>query len=263
MSYHCGPCERSFSSKEGLKQHKRNSSSHNFKCEPCDRRYGSETALQQHLRDSRAHARSFDCNDCNRSFGTEEALQQHVRDSPAHTQSFDCNDCNISFGSEEELQQHQDSAVHTQSFDCNDRNRSFGSEEALEQHLRDFPNHQQNRETPLDAFFLSFPTFDYDPSLPPATSYNNLQRQQGWHHRSAESNEAWKEYQDALESELHLWYGEESDLTAWHSLCRAIGVEPLPNSCEQCEKVGNCSAEFGSIILTQSLGCTKDARQYH
>jgi hypothetical protein len=161
------------------------------------------------LRDSPAHTRSFDCEDCDRSFDSEEALQQHLRDSPAHAPSFDCETCN----------------------------RSFGNDEALEQHLRDSRIHQQDTETPLDVFFRSFPTFNYDPSLPPATSYANLQRQEGWRRDNAASNDAWNRYQDALQSELHMWYGAENDLTAWHALCRAIGVEPLPKTCEQCEEV--------------------------
>ncbi|KAH8655652.1 hypothetical protein BX600DRAFT_470062 [Xylariales sp. PMI_506] len=42
--------------------------------------------------------------------------------------------------------------------------------------------------------------------------------------------------QAALEKELHMWYGAENDLVAWHALCRAIGTEPLPETCEQCEE---------------------------
>ncbi|KAG9227929.1 hypothetical protein BJ875DRAFT_35716 [Amylocarpus encephaloides] len=208
MHSRCIPCDRSFDSETSLKQHKRTSLAHAFNCMPCNRRFDSEEALQQHLRNSPAHAPSFDCDDCDRSFDSEEALQQHLRDSPAHALSFDCETCN----------------------------RSFGNEEALEQHLRDSRIHQQDTETPLDVFFRSFPTFDYDPSLPPATSYANLQRQEGWCRGSAASNDAWNRYQDALQSELHMWYGAENDLTAWHALCRAIGVEPLPKTCEQCEE---------------------------
>ena len=37
--------------------------------------------------------------------------------------------------------------------------------------------------------------------------------------------------------ELHMWYGAEDDLTAWHALCRAIGINPVPESCKQCEVV--------------------------
>lgn len=209
MRSRCVPCDRSFDSKASLKQHKRTSLAHAFNCTPCNRRFDSEEALQQHIRDSPAHTRSFDCKDCDRSFDSEEALQQHLRDSPAHAPSFDCETCN----------------------------RSFGNDEALEQHLRDSRIHQQDTETPLDVFFRSFPTFNYDPSLPPATSYANLQRQEGWRRDNAASNDAWNRYQDALQSELHMWYGAENDLTAWHALCRAIGVEPLPKTCEQCEEV--------------------------
>ncbi|KFZ17691.1 hypothetical protein V501_01607 [Pseudogymnoascus sp. VKM F-4519 (FW-2642)] len=91
-------------------------------------------------------------------------------------------------------------------------------------------------ETPLDVFFRSFPVFDYDPTLSPATSYAKLQRHEGWRRGDAASEDAWDRYQGALENELHMWYGAESDLTAWHALCRAIGLEPLPKTCDQCEQ---------------------------
>ena len=240
MSSRCVLCDRSFDSDESLQQHKRESPAHTFDCRTCDRHYGSGTALQQHLRDSPVHAPSFDCDDCVRAFDSEEALQQHLRDSPVHALSFDCETCD----------------------------RAFSNEEALEQHLRDSLIHQQDMEsptetpteTPLDVFFHSFPAFDYDPSFPPATSYANLQRQEGWGRGSAASNDAWNRYQDALQSELHLWYGVENDLTAWHALCRAIGIDPLPKTCEQCEEVGDHATKFGRFMLTQMIGCTKDTR---
>jgi hypothetical protein len=52
------------------------------------------------------------------------------------------------------------------------------------------------------------------------------------------------------------------DLTAWHALCRAIGVEPLPKTCEQCEEVGDRVTKFGRFMLTPVIGCTKDTCQY-
>ncbi len=200
------------------------------RCIPCDRFFDSKTSLKQHKRTSLAHA--FNCTPCNRRFDSEEALQQHLQYSPAHTRSFDCDDCD----------------------------RAFDSEEALQQHLKDPLIHQQDTETPLDVFFRSFPAFNYDPSLPPATSYANLQRQEGWRRNSAASDNAWNRYQDALQSELHLWYGAENDLTAWHALCRAIGIDPLPKTCEQCEEVGDRVTKFDRFMLTQVIGCTKDTR---
>ena len=174
MRSHCVPCDRSFDSGASLKQHKRTSLAHAFNCTPCNRRFDSEEALQQHLRNSPAHTRSFDCDDCDRAFDSGEALRQHLRNSPAH--AFDCNDCD----------------------------RAFDSGEALQQHLRDPRIHQQDTETPLDVFFYSFPAFNYDPSLLPATTYANLQRQEGWRRNSAASDDAWNRYRDALQSELHL-----------------------------------------------------------
>ncbi|OCK94216.1 uncharacterized protein K441DRAFT_562665, partial [Cenococcum geophilum 1.58] len=131
-----------------------------------------------------------------------------------------------------------DSPIHAPSFDCETCDRSFGSDEALQQHLRDSRAHRQVLQTPLDVFFRSFPTFDYsvtdyDPSLPPATSYAYLREHEGWQRGEAASNDAWDRYQDALEGELRMWYGAENDLTAWHALCRAISIEPLPRSCEK------------------------------
>jgi len=206
------------------------------RCILCDRSFDSDKALQQHKQDAPAHA--FDCTTCDRHFGSEEALDQHLRDSPAHAPSFDCESCNRSFGSEEALNQHlRDSPVHAPSFECETCDRSFGSDEALEQHLRNSRIHQRDPETPLDIFFRSFPTFDYDPSLSPATSYANLREHEGWRRGDTASDDAWNRYQDALESELRMWYGAENDLAAWHALCRAIGVEPLPQTCEQCEEV--------------------------
>lgn len=177
------------------------------RCVLCDRTFDSDEALQQHKRDAPAHA--FDCTTCDRRFGSDTALQQHLRDSPAHAPSFDCETCD----------------------------RSFGSDEALEQHLRNSRRHQRDPDTPLDIFFRSFPTFNYDHSLSPATSYANLREHQGWRRSDAASGDAWNRYQDALESELRIWYGAENDLAAWHALCRALGVEPLPQTCEQCEEV--------------------------
>ncbi|WPG98890.1 Hypothetical protein R9X50_00169000 [Acrodontium crateriforme] len=150
----------------------------------------------------------FHCNPCDRVFTSERALNQHLNDSPAHAQTVECNPCD----------------------------RTFVSEDALNQHLRDSPLHQRLSDTPLNSFFCSFPTFDYDPSLAPSISYKRLQQHMCWQRGDDESDEAWNDYQDALKNELQKWYGSEDDLTAWHALCSAIGIDPLPVTCELCEK---------------------------
>ncbi|TEY35471.1 hypothetical protein BOTCAL_0590g00030 [Botryotinia calthae] len=178
---------------------------------------------------------SFHCGTCNRRYGSQKSLQQHVRDSPVHALSFNCNSCDLSFKSGEALQQHlRYSTLHTLNLGRDDYDQYFDSEET--QHLQGSQIHQNNIKTPLDIFFCSFPTFNYDRSLPPATSYDSLQRHKRWQRNSPASDDAWTRYQSALESELYMWYGAEDDLTAWHALCRAVGIEPLPNTCERCEE---------------------------
>ncbi|KAM3450336.1 hypothetical protein MY3296_006224 [Beauveria thailandica] len=140
-------------------------------CSPCNRSFTRHDAFSQHLRDSPAHAPAFDCNACDRSFNSQEALDQHTRDSPAHAPVFNCDACD----------------------------RSFNSQEALDQHTRNSQLHQQRIETPLDTFFRSYLNFDYDSSLPPATSYDKLQEHMGWRQGQAESDKAWADYQNALD----------------------------------------------------------------
>lgn len=91
--------------------------------------------------------------------------------------------------------------------------------------------------TPIDLFFASYPSFRYDRTLPPSESLKRLQRQQGWERGSDEGKEAWNQYQNALKEEFQLWYHSEDDLAAWHALCRAIRIRPLPATCQACKKV--------------------------
>lgn len=238
----CAPCDRSFSSDEALRQHLQTSRAHaQFECNTCDRKFMTKVALEQHLKTSpihlpSVHLPSVDCKTCGRSFKSDEALQQHMQ-SPAHAPTFDCKICSRSFKSDEALTQHMKSLAHDSTLNCQTCDRKFQSKEALEDHLQDSPVHGRKSKTPLDTFFGSFRGFRYDPSLPPSTSYAKLRDQKGWERGDPEGEDAWDRYQDALATELEMWFGAEDDLTAWHSLCRAVGIEPLPPTCALCKKV--------------------------
>lgn len=95
------------------------------------------------------------------------------------------------------------------------------------------------RESPINNFFASFPSFRYDPTIIPSKSYQLLQKLHKWDLHSSEGKAIRKRYQDALRQEFDLWYGSEDGLEAWHALCRAIGTRPLPTSCELSEKVSS------------------------
>lgn len=193
-----------------------------------------------HLRVSQVHKTFFDCGDCVRSFGSEDALQQHLRQCPAQIAFIQFDPWNQSSNTEGLIKQRQRKTPARQksSYGCvKCGGRSFKNDEALQQHVRDSPSHQEKAETPLDVFFRSFLTFVYDPTLSPSTSYKQLQKHEGFRRGTRKADDAWDEYQIALQSELKLWFGAEDDLTAWHALCRAIGVDPLPNTPKQCEHV--------------------------
>lgn len=213
-----------------------------FHCTPCKRDFGDKQALNKHLRHASAHISVVDCQPCKKSFVNQDALDQHLRDSPAHKITFPCEPCNRSFVNQDALDQHlRDAPAHgAPTFDCELCNRSFVHQEALDSHVQTARIHQRRVNTPLDNFFRSYPDFAYDPSLPPAMSYASLQKHKRWRRWQSESNEAWESYQNALNAELEMWYGAEDDLTAWHALCRAIGISPPPATCERCEQVKRC-----------------------
>lgn len=158
------------------------------------------------------------CEPCKRTFKTEEGLQRHLRDSPRHKENQHCRLCN----------------------------RWFNRVESLQQHLRDSQAHNNSaaavtesttKDTPLDRFFLSFTPFAYDPSLPPATSYSQLRRHMAWPTNSPQRDEALHRYRKALVDEVRVWFGSEDDLASWHTLCRAIGIQELPDTIDACTSV--------------------------
>lgn len=95
---------------------------------------------------------------------------------------------------------------------------------------------------PLDKFFHIYHSFRYNASIPPAMSFESLQthlqKRHKWSRESPESKELWHHYQAALTQEFNLWFGVEDDLDAWHSLCRAVRITPLPTTSELCRSVG-------------------------
>lgn len=121
---------------------------------------------------------------------------------------------------------------------------SFGSQEALSQHLRDSPTHPQLPKTPLNRFFQSFDGFIFDPNIPSNESYSSFQRFYSWRKGDKDSAQAWDQYQEALTQEFKLWFGAEDNIAAWHSLCRAVRIKPLPRSCLECGTVLYCTKLF-------------------
>lgn len=107
-------------------------------------------------------------------------------------------------------------------------------------------------DTPLDTFFKSFPAFAYDPVLPPAKSFKKLSKHMNWRKDTDDSRHYWRQYQEALLEEFELWFGAEDDLQAWHALCRAVGVVPLPTTYAACAKVG-ANITYGPFLAAADM----------
>lgn len=160
----------------------------------------------------------FTCAPCKKGFKTQESLERHVKDSPRHRPDQYCEACDRYFKNAESLQQHiQESKAHKTT-------PTVVAE-------------PDANNTPLDKFFLSFPSFSYDPSRPPAESYSLLRRHMAWSRNSAEGESAWRRYREALVAEVRIWFGSEDDLSAWHTLCRAIGIQQPPDTIKGCVAV--------------------------
>lgn len=91
--------------------------------------------------------------------------------------------------------------------------------------------------TPLDVFFTSFPRFPYNSTNSPESSYRQLKKFLRLRKDSAEENAVWQSYQDALVDEIRIWFGNTSDINAWHHLCKAVGVRNPPPEIKDCKKV--------------------------
>ena len=154
-----------------------------------------------------------------------------------------CSLHNRSFGSQSALDQHMSSPVHAPGFLCEDCDRSFGSQSALDQHMNSPAHTPLIRPisvslSPLDMFFNSFPGFPYTPTNPPQQEYSRLRQFYSWGRNDPDGETAWSQYRSALVREFNRWYGEEDDdMKSWRSICRAIGIFPIPQTPKDCRSV--------------------------
>ncbi|EPE07507.1 zinc finger protein 135-like protein [Ophiostoma piceae UAMH 11346] len=253
----CLPCNKEFASQSALDDHMRFSPVHKkkFMCLPCNKEFASESALDDHMRDSPAHKKKFMCLPCNKDFASESALQAHVGDSPKHRTSqntaFPCPSCNRSFGSRDALGMHLKSPKHALASAIAKRDSSDswdsldilgiietpGTSVTAELSPPDTPDAPCAPDTPLDLFFRSFPGFHYNRKESPEESFRKLKMFSQWKTDSKPANKAWQTYQDALVEEVELWFGDTSDIHAWHHLCEAVGISDPPPAIQECKKI--------------------------
>jgi hypothetical protein len=99
--------------------------------------------------------------------------------------------------------------------------------------------------SPLDEFFLAYPKLGYCKSNPPQQEYRRLLKIYGWKRGDPEADQSWSDYRTALVHEFDRCYGtptgDFNDPRPWQNLCRAIGIQQIPKTREDCQRV--CSSD--------------------
>jgi hypothetical protein len=112
--------------------------------------------------------------------------------------------------------------------------------------IRSGPSIEAPKVGAIDLFFRSFPSFPYDARKSLDVSFKKLMAGlKKWHTWNRKYPDTWDDYkkevhdkyQMALTHEFNLWFGTEDDIESWHALCRAVGIQPLPLTCEDCRLV--------------------------
>ncbi|KAL7799951.1 hypothetical protein V8C37DRAFT_366123 [Trichoderma ceciliae] len=229
-------------------------------CTPCNRVFKDDEALSMHLQGSRAHQEPtlttaplvfiWKCVRCDLDFGSRDELRLHILVSERH---FVCGECVgdgewLDFLTERALKSHFGGRHRMdamglraegveKSDESNDGVRM--KKDKKDKKKRDRACSTSTRqETPLDRFFTSFAGFPYDPHLSPEASLKLLEQDQGWESRKhGPAKDAWKRYQRALVKEVEMWFGDEDDLTAWWTLCKAVGHCDPPEDVRMCKAI--------------------------
>ncbi|RPD61910.1 hypothetical protein L226DRAFT_571306 [Lentinus tigrinus ALCF2SS1-7] len=90
----------------------------------------------------------------------------------------------------------------------------------------------------IHAYFAQYPEFDYQLDAPFLKEFRRLLRVKGWNNDPVRRKAEWDDIHDAMVLQFNTMYGRSAgDLSAWQSLCAALGVDPIPDSIKQCRKI--------------------------
>ncbi|TEB23876.1 hypothetical protein FA13DRAFT_1739675 [Coprinellus micaceus] len=100
------------------------------------------------------------------------------------------------------------------------------------------PDPQPSSPAPnVRAYFARYPGFTYDPSKGATSEFRRLRRLLSRQGKDAGTEAPLREFTDALGNQFGEKYGTKwDDLPAWQSLCRRIGINPVPEELEMARK---------------------------
>ncbi|CAI7642432.1 unnamed protein product [Penicillium glandicola] len=171
----------------------------------------------------------FSCTPCNREFRDQAHLDYHIRHSTSHAHKYAT--CSEGYPTVASLTVHTIEARHPD-LKCKSCELVFDTEELLKIHHKS-TSHQGMITSPLNAFFRSWSGFQFNVRLAPHKSWDELRVFCCWDEQTPQYRVAWIKYQDALASEATIWFGKTWVLESWKKICRAVGISPLPKTCDE------------------------------
>lgn len=106
---------------------------------------------------------------------------------------------------------------------------------------------------PLETFFAAFAAvgFSYQPTATAQKNFERLCKVSGWEAKSPAHADARNGFNDALVQQFNFLYGVDGkDLATWHNLCATIGIEPVPDTIDECRKVRGMMIFVTSVCST-------------
>ncbi|KAI0033361.1 hypothetical protein K488DRAFT_47848 [Vararia minispora EC-137] len=89
--------------------------------------------------------------------------------------------------------------------------------------------------TPLDAFFATYPSFAYDPSASATAEFARTCAQFRWGEKRRKK--AHRAFSTAMVAQFAATFGTDvGSLRSWQALCEAIDIEEVPDTLTKCKK---------------------------
>ncbi|KAJ8958804.1 hypothetical protein NQ318_019562 [Aromia moschata] len=141
----CKVCGKEFTTRKGLRYHKRLHTGDMFKCKHCSRQYTRLNHLQRH-EESHRKRKVHVCKICGKTLKRMEHLRRHLVTHLA-VKPFACNTCNRSFSRVEHLQHHAPRCKGHIVFHCDICNQPFKHEDTMSLHKQTHDGQEKNQLT--------------------------------------------------------------------------------------------------------------------
>jgi len=101
--------------------------------------------------------------------------------------------------------------------------------------------------------FSSYSYFTLNQDAPPTREFLRLKRLNHWENGDEEYIEARERFADALAEDFNATYGTDiNNIDHWHTLCRVLRIDPIPEEISACRKV--CEPLRKTRLIFRPLG---------